>query len=236
MTRQADPVKAWQQRRRLTRWLGLCTLVCGVALLGRTASKALNTHFKRAPQAPSVVAVPPPPPQDFIPVTDANRPIARATAHAADSGHAPAHEPTFGELMDELIDEINAARATAPTCVNREHDPAGPLIIKGTLESAASVQAVWMVQADDYAHRTPDNPAGTTPQQRAERAGYQGQFIGENLAWGMEEPNQTVRWWLNSPSHCTVLMNSNATEIGVGIEPDPDTPNGWIWVMVVGRP
>jgi uncharacterized protein YkwD len=95
--------------------------------------------------------------------------------------------------------------------------------------------AIWMVDEEDYAHFTPDNPRGKTPQQRVENNEYFGVFVGENLAWGQETPREVVRWWLDSPTHCRTLMDADANEVGIGVQVDPETERGYVWVMVFGR-
>ena len=140
-----------------------------------------------------------------------------------------------GELMDELVAVINEARQKGTRCAGNRYPAVAPVRISQALEEAAGGQATWMVEASDYAHRTPGNPLGRTPEQRVRAVGYTGVFVGENLAWGQASPRQALRWWLGSTAHCRTLMAADANEVGIGVEEDPETSRGYVWVMVYGN-
>jgi uncharacterized protein YkwD len=229
LTKRSDPLKDWIWRRRLKALLWITVPVVGVAVL--------------VEMWPFLSSLGPEPTRTLITPPAIEPSVQRFGRSSADQGgrqgqnpggEGPWVEASFGELMDEAVFEINRARRMGARCGGRGLPPVPRVAISRTLEDVAAGQVMWMVESDDYAHETPDNPMGLTPQDRVRNAGYRGEFRGENLAWGQASPRQLVRWWLNSPSHCRTLMHPEANEIGLGVEVDPDTERGYVWVMVYG--
>ena len=60
------------------------------------------------------------------------------------------------------------------------------------------------------------NKAGQSPFQRMQAAGYFGSAMGENIAMGQRSPAEVVNGWLDSDGHCSNIMNSMFTQLGVG--------------------
>lgn len=131
--------------------------------------------------------------------------------------------------LDVLVDAINDARQQGTPChsgalSSLDEDPA--------LTAAARSHVVWMVDNDDYAHITSGNPDGDHPSIRARTMGFVDR-VGENIAWGQRSERRAVRWWIQSPAHCRILMDPQAYALGVAVEADPES-SGWVWVMMVG--
>jgi uncharacterized protein YkwD len=70
-----------------------------------------------------------------------------------------------------------------------------------------------MGMADYFAH---DSRDGRSPFDRMADAGYSGGTMGENIARGQQSPSEVVEGWMNSPGHCSNIMNARFTDIGVG--------------------
>lgn len=119
-----------------------------------------------------------------------------------------------------LIAEINAARAQARNC-------------GATAMPAAPAIGYWNTRLTDAAlrHSSDRNAVagsghvgsdGSTPEDRAAAAGYDG-FPSEifSAAWGSTgyvtsaaSPSATVGRWLNSEGHCKAIMSPSAKELG----------------------
>lgn len=99
-----------------------------------------------------------------------------------------------------------------------------------TLAVAAQNHANWMASTGTYSH-TQTN--GSTPQSRANAAGYSG-YVSENIVGGTSlTPSQGVTWWTNSAVHFNTMISNRYTEIGVGFATGQDQN---FYVMVVGNP
>ncbi|MCA9932768.1 MAG: LysM peptidoglycan-binding domain-containing protein [Ardenticatenaceae bacterium] len=97
------------------------------------------------------------------------------------------------------------------------------------LAAAAQEQANWMAVNTQYVH----NHGGSTPQTRAESAGYVG-YVSENIVGGTNlTPQQGVVWWQNSPVHFNTMISTRYVEAGVGVAYGPDQN---FYVLVVGKP
>lgn len=99
----------------------------------------------------------------------------------------------------------------------------------GRLAVAAQEQANWMAVNLQYVH----NHGGSTPQTRAQAAGYGGR-VTENIVGGTNlTPQQGITWWLNSPTHFNTMISTRYTEAGVGVAYGGDQI---FYVLVVGNP
>ncbi|WP_424949476.1 CAP domain-containing protein [Deinococcus sp.] len=134
------------------------------------------------------------------------------------SGQAPSTEE------QKILDDVNAARATAHDCGGAHFAATTALTWNAQLAAAARSHS------DDMAHngyreataQEPEAPHigadGSTPQQRITATGYAWQTSGENVAAGytVGGSNDVVVAWLASPGHCSNIMNPKFREIGVG--------------------
>lgn len=114
-------------------------------------------------------------------------------------------------LRAELLTLINAARAQPRQCGAETYAAAGPLRYSEELTKAAIVHAVDMARADRLDHAGSD---GSDPRQRIARAGYVGGIVGENLASGFDRIEDLVRGWLDSPAHCSNIMEPRFEQMG----------------------
>ena len=88
------------------------------------------------------------------------------------------------------------------------------------LQSAAQRQSDWMVKHDQFSH---DGRGGSEPLNRAAPAGYNGQYVGENI---FKHPvdrdrkklgKKLVDGWMKSPGHRENILNDRFIHIGVGV-------------------
>jgi uncharacterized protein YkwD len=171
----------------------------------------------------------------WVPSDEAHVPRELVAPASSAPGLRPASPPASEEvLLERLWQAIDEARAEGARCGSREVAPARPLEVSEALDEAAWLQAAWMAEADDWAHVTPGNPAGSDPSERAWNAGYDGRVRGEVLAWGQRTPRAAVEWWLQSPPHCRALLDPDADHGGIAVTDDPHS-SGRVWVAVLGR-
>lgn len=108
------------------------------------------------------------------------------------------------------------------------------LAINPLLEKAAQAKAEDMAANDYFAHTRSD---GLTPWDFIEKAGYQFRYVGENLAVNFFDSQDIIKAWLASPRHRANILNSNFTEIGIGIaEGFYKGKNGIFIVQFFGQP
>lgn len=98
------------------------------------------------------------------------------------------------------------------------------------LSAAAQNQANYMAEFSVYSSHV--GYGGSTPQTRADAAGYGG-FVSENIVGGtsMTAP-QGLTWWRNSPVHYNTLVTSRYSEAGAGFATNGESN---FFVLVVGR-
>jgi uncharacterized protein YkwD len=113
----------------------------------------------------------------------------------------------------------------------REQNGLAPLRPNASLASAAATHAQDMSFQSRPWHWGSD---GSSPMQRAERAGYSGAFVGELISETFETEFETANAWMQEPETRQVILDRRARELGVGWHQDE---NGKLWwVVVLGEP
>jgi uncharacterized protein YkwD len=162
----------------------------------------------------------------------------------------PATDPcSDGDVVP--VDAATAARAEAATfCltnVERRNNGLPDLAFNGSLQNAARAHSVDMA-AHDYFSHTGQN--GSTPRSRANAAGYNGSWIGENIHWGSNgdvssdpdtwwesTPRDTVASWMASEGHRANILRPEFTLMAVGVAvgtPDAQYPSGATYTQMFG--
>ncbi len=78
---------------------------------------------------------------------------------------------------------------------------------------AATVFAEDMARQGYLSH---ESPGGGGAAERLEKAGYDWKSLAENIAWGQNSVADVLSAWLNSPSHCSALMEPKFRNVGLG--------------------
>jgi hypothetical protein len=102
------------------------------------------------------------------------------------------------------------------------------LSVSAPLARAAGAYAVILATQAEFSHQI----GGTTATGRDQAAGYQGGYIGENIARGFFDAASVETAWENSPGHRVNLLDANFKDIGVGWA---NGPFGQSWVQDFGR-
>jgi uncharacterized protein YkwD len=68
---------------------------------------------------------------------------------------------------------------------------------------------------------------GSTPAIRASEAGFEGIYVGENIAHGYSSVEEVIIGWKNSEAHCKNLMSYHYHFMGVAT-------SDYYWTLVLG--
>jgi len=181
---------------------------------------------------------------DDDPADDAG---ATSSAEGTDSGGSPSADvpgndycagvtnwlPFEQNFEQQVLTLVNAERSAGASCGSRPFGSAGPLTMNPALRCAARVHSLDMAMRGFFDHVNPD---GEDPFVRMEQAGYTYASAGENIAAGQVSPDEVVAGWMDSPGHCSNIMDPGFVHIGVGYVVDPDGAFPHYWTQTFGSP
>lgn len=128
---------------------------------------------------------------------------------------SPTEAPRVRQRMQDGLNTMRAQNGLPPLQANAE------------LTSAAATHAQDMSFQSRPWHWGSD---GSSPMSRVQRAGYRGNVVGELISETFETEFETVNAWMVEPETRQVILDSRATELGVGWHQDD---NGKLWWTVV---
>lgn len=110
--------------------------------------------------------------------------------------------------------------------INQERNSHGitGLSYHKALDQAAQAHAEDMAKNNYFSHTGKD---GSTPADRAIRAGYGSSWVGENIAKGTTNPNSIFNMWMGSAGHRQNMLNPAWKSTGIGV-------SGSTWVLLLG--
>lgn len=118
----------------------------------------------------------------------------------------------------ESVNTLRAARGTAPMVLNPQ------------LSAAAVAHSQDMSRQNRSWHWGSD---GSSPLDRAARAGFMGTVTGENISETYETELETLSAWMLLPDTRDVILNPASTQVGFGWYQEP---SGKIWwTMLTGH-
>jgi len=144
----------------------------------------------------------------------------------------PPQATQSGDMAGRVLALVNQARTQPRSCGGRSFAAAPPLSLDAQLTHAASAHAQDMARHGFLDHRGRD---GSSPADRADRAGYKWRSVGENVASGQTTPEHVVRDWLRSPEHCANIMDPRFTEMGLAYAVNAASEGGIYWAQAFGR-
>ena len=125
-------------------------------------------------------------------------------------------------IQFRMLDSVNALRQTAG---------APALTLDARLTAAAATHARDMSVQNRPWHFGSD---GSSPIDRARRAGYAGRVVGETLSETYETELETLAAWMENPDTRRVILDPAARDLGFSWHQES---NGKIWWdMVLGAP
>jgi uncharacterized protein YkwD len=178
---------------------GLFMAGCG----GGTESSPATGSANAAPSAAPIVGATPAP---------AAAPAAPSSAPASSGAVTEANSCALPNYLTDLMNAINAARATARTCGSQSYAATTPLAWNDKLLAAAAAHSQDMAQNNYFAHSSQN---GTTFDKRITSAGYNWSAAGENIAAGYRTVSDVMQGWLKSEGHCSNIMSPGFKEVGV---------------------
>jgi uncharacterized protein YkwD len=129
------------------------------------------------------------------------------------------------DLQTELLGAINELRTRGCYCANDFMPPVNALVWNDALQLAAENHARDMYLNGYFSHLSQE---GTPPIRRANEVGYEGEYVGENIARNYTRIKDVVQGWKESESHCRTMMDTLYNEMGA-------FEIGGYWVLDLGR-
>lgn len=118
----------------------------------------------------------------------------------------PPSPPVPDTTAEQLLDEHNVRRHRARS--------GQPLVINPALMQSAQDHARDMAEHHNLSHVGSDGSEVVT---RLHRAGWDGNYWGENIAEGQTSVGQVMDSWWNSPGHRTNILNPSYTQVGFAV-------------------
>lgn len=125
------------------------------------------------------------------------------------------------KIQFRMLDSVNALRQASG---------APALTLNAELNAAAATHSRDMSVQNRPWHFGSD---GSSPLDRAARAGYAGRLLGENISETYETELETLAAWMEQPDTRNVVLDRSAVDLGFAWFQEP---NGKIWwTMVTGN-
>ncbi|WP_424930160.1 CAP domain-containing protein [Amaricoccus tamworthensis] len=119
------------------------------------------------------------------------------------------------------VDAVNAIRIQAGLT---------PVQLSAELNAAAETHARDMAVQQRAWHFGSDM---TSPRERAFRAGYRGELVGENISEGADSDLTVLKTWLDFADTRAVIVDPAARGVGLGWY-EEESGKTW-WVQVIGQ-
>jgi len=162
-------------------------------------------------------------PTTQAPTTQATVPTQGATsASASDNLNNVNTSSNFREFQKKVIEIVNKERVKAGLISLAENADS---------DKIATLKSEDMVKLNYFSHTS---PTYGSPFEMLSHFNIKYSAAGENIAYGQSTPDEVMTAWMNSPGHRANILNSNFTQIGVGIALKA---NGQlVWTQTFTRP
>lgn len=155
------------------------------------------------------------------PATTSTQPATSVTTPANNSGNT-ASTSSFRAFQKQVIDLVNKERASAGLSALAENND---------LNNVATLKSEDMVKLNYFSHTS---PTYGSPFDMMTQFNIHYTAAGENIAYGQSTPEEVMNGWMNSAGHRANILNTNFTQIGVGIA---QKANGqYVWTQEFSRP
>ena len=129
------------------------------------------------------------------------------------------------KAIEFMLGHVNELRTNGCQCNQDWMPPVGPVKWNSTLFKSAFSHAKEMDRYKFFKHFS---RKGKNIGQRVESFGYDWQVVGENIGMGQDYFLEVFEEWIESESHCKMLMNANVNEMAVA-------KKGIYWVQHFGK-
>lgn len=160
--------------------------------------------------APEEAAPPRPPLQPVDPM-----PPAEAAQPSTPVRTAP--DVIITPLARQVLALVNDARSRPRQCGGEAFAAAAPLRLVPELMAAAEEHNADMTRHNYFSHTGRDGSSVAT---RVARLGYRFLTAAENIAMGQRTAKEVVEDWLESPGHCSNIMDRSFRDMGIAVSTD----------------
>jgi len=115
-------------------------------------------------------------------------------------------------IKEMMLTRVNDLRAEGCYCGREYMSPVDAVVWDDMLYTSALSHAKEMKRKKFFSHYSAN---GLDIGDRLDGFGYPWQIAGENLGEGQRSFREVMRDWIDSPSHCRMLMNPKVEEMGV---------------------
>jgi len=136
-------------------------------------------------------------------------------AGASAQGIYPVTERNLPRVRQRALETVNNSRAAAGL---------PPVVLDPALVTAADGHSRSMSGQGRAWHFGPD---GSSPLDRARRAGFDGVLIGELVSETYETEVQAIATWMGDPAQRAILLDPAARRIGLGVFQEPNNKLWW---------
>ena len=137
---------------------------------------------------------------------------------------------SYGQLSSNTIEritsEVNKVRAKGLMCGNTRMPPVHAVQWNDKLYEVSLEYATYMNENRHFAHVSKD---GEDAGMRLDEVGYNWRYVGENIAMGQYDFPEVLQDWIESESHCKMLMSKNMKHFAVA-------RNKKYWVQTFATP
>lgn len=137
----------------------------------------------------------------------------------------PTEDYTNSGDKSAMLRKVNRIRTTGCFCGKRYMPATNPLSWNDILYESALGHAKEMTRYNFFAHFSVN---GEDIGIRLDKYGYNWQVAGENLGEGQKNFDEVLEDWLDSKSHCKMLMSPKVDEMAVA-------RHGRYWVQHFGK-
>jgi uncharacterized protein YkwD len=116
------------------------------------------------------------------------------------------------ESIARITFEVNQVRQKGVKCGDIYMPAVNSISWRNDLFFVSSEYARYMYDNSHFGHLSMD---GKDAGDRLDLIGYKWQYVGENLAVGQHDFPEVLEDWLESESHCKMLMNPNMQHFAV---------------------
>jgi uncharacterized protein YkwD len=132
------------------------------------------------------------------------------------------------EYAARPVQPLNPRAALAAVNAFRAENGVKPLVLDARLSRAAAMQSEAQAGRSWIGHYGSD---GSTPKDRAKRAGYHAKIASENVAAGQKSFSDVLRFWKKSSGHRSNLLRPSVIAAGVAMAKNKSGRPYWTLVL-----